>query len=681
MKSRFLFQLSLCLFVCSLGSSSLGMPRKPPGVTAPVTSEDWRPIDPTHLALKTSTVEKDADAEAIFWEVKVDDGDAGELVFTNYVRVKIFTDRGKESQSKIDLPYLSRYKIKDVSARTIKSDGSIVELKPSDVYDRTIVKANGLKVKAKSFAMPAVEPGAIIEYRWREVRSNGSANYLDLQFQREIPVQSITYLVRPYSGPYANNMAYRQFQMPGQIKFEKAKDGFFRISMSNVAAFREEPRMPPEDSVRSWILLYYTENTGKTSPDKFWTDLGKRVYEVVKDDMKVNDEVRQAAAQAVGNATTPEEKLQRIYEFCQTKIKNVSYASSGLTAEERERFKSNKSPAETLKKGIGSGGNIDALFAAMATAQGFEAHMALSGNREHVFLDRDFTDPYFLLRRGSSFIAVRLGETWRFFSPSEGYTPYGMLGWREEGQPALVIDKEPAWVDTPISPPASSVQKRTGTFQLQEDGTLEGDVRIEYSGKLAIDRRYENDEDSQSEREKSLVDAVTSRISTAELSDIKIENVLDPLKPFVYSYHVRVPGYAQRTGKRIFLQPGFFTHGNGALFTSNDRHHSVYFRYPWSEEDHLTIELPAGYALDNADAPAGISPEQTQQISAYKISMRLIDRKTISYDRKFFFGGQNSIIFPVANYPALKELFDIVHRGDDHTITLKQGVATSSNQD
>jgi hypothetical protein len=46
-------------------------------------------------------------------------------------------------------------------------------------------------------------------------------------------------------------------------------------------------------------------------------------------------------------------------------------------------------------------------------------------------------------------------------------------------------------------------------------------------------------------------------MSTAELSDIRIENVTDPVKPFVYAYHVRVPGYAQRTGKRLFLQPAF----------------------------------------------------------------------------------------------------------------------------
>jgi hypothetical protein len=173
--------------------------------------EDWKPIDPADLASKTPVVDKDADAEALFWEVRVDDGEADDLIFTNYVRVKVYTERGRESQSKIDLPYLGSWKIKDIAARTVKADGTIVELKKDDVFERTLLKASGVKIKAKSFAVPAVEPGAIVEYRWREIRGGRSANYVKLQFQRDIPVRTLTYLVRPYSGPYAEG--------PVQISF------------------------------------------------------------------------------------------------------------------------------------------------------------------------------------------------------------------------------------------------------------------------------------------------------------------------------------------------------------------------------------------------------------------------------------------------------------------------------
>ena len=90
--------------------------------------DEWRQIEPAELSSKTSTVEKDADAEALFWEVRIDDSQPEELVLKNYIRIKVFTDRGKESQSKVDLTYLGSSKIKNVAARVIKADGSIVNV-------------------------------------------------------------------------------------------------------------------------------------------------------------------------------------------------------------------------------------------------------------------------------------------------------------------------------------------------------------------------------------------------------------------------------------------------------------------------------------------------------------------------------------------------------------------------
>ncbi len=151
----------------------------------------------------------------------------------------------------------------------------------------------------------------------------------------------------------------------------------------------------------------------------------------------------------------------------------------------------------------------------------------------------------------------------------------------------------------------------------------------------------------------------------------------DPVKPFVYAFHIRVPGYAQRTGKRLFLQPAFFERGRGALFTSADRKNMVYFNYPWSEQDDVEFELPTGFALDNADAPA---PFAAGAICKYDVALAVTkDRRQLVYRRKFFFGGGgNGLLFPATSYPQLKLLFDMLHKSDDHTITLKQGAATET---
>lgn len=59
--------------------------------------DNWRPVSQAELQITASTVEPNADAEVLFWEVRVDDTDLQSLVMKHYIRVKIFTERGREN--------------------------------------------------------------------------------------------------------------------------------------------------------------------------------------------------------------------------------------------------------------------------------------------------------------------------------------------------------------------------------------------------------------------------------------------------------------------------------------------------------------------------------------------------------------------------------------------------------
>jgi hypothetical protein len=518
--------------------------------------------------------------------------------------------------------------------------------------------------------MPAVEPGAIIEYRWREVRDHHASFYDRYQFQRDIPVQLVKYYFKPFILPsYAPaniQMSVRAFH--GQFEpFQRDKDGYSSTSMRNVPAFHEEPYMPPEDQVRTWLLVYYTFEK-QLPPDAYWPKLGREMFEDYKKQVKVNDDVKKAAATIIGDAATPEQRLERLYDFCRTQIKNVNDDASGLTAADRAKLKPNESPADTLKRGQGTGRDIDYLFAALATAAGFDARVARIGDRGDLFFDPSFPDDYQLR---SYNIAIKVGNDWRFFDPANTYAPFGMLRWQEEGVQALICDdKQPAFVQTPLSEPEKSVEKRSAQMSLSEDGTLEGDVQIEYTGHLAMIKKEENDDDSPEQREQNLRDMVKARMSTAEVSNVKIENVTDPSKPFIYRFHVVVPGYAQRTGKRLFLQPGFFEKGVPAMFTASTRRHPLYFHFPWMETDTVTINLPKGFALDSPDKPA---PFNVNDLAKYEVQMMVANKnEQLIVKRNWTF---NALIFPQTSYAGLKKVFEILHENDNHTITLKQQAA------
>lgn len=632
--------------------------------------KNWRPVTPLELESKTPVVEPGAAAEAIFWEVRVDDSSVDELSLKHYVRVKIFTEKGREDFSKHDIPFTKGTKVKDVEARVTKPDGSSVFLKKEDVLEREIVKASGVKVKAKSFALPGLEVGSIVEYRYKEVIEDTEAN-MRLILQREVPMQSVSYYVRPFAGDRA--MAYFRFNV-GDTKFEKDKDGFYRTSLTNVPSFKEEPSMLPEDQVKKWMYLYYVREMPK-NPDEYWGRISKAFYDSSKSSMKTSDEVKTATTQAITGAATDEEKLRKIFDFTKTQIRNLSY-SENVSDEEWKKVRNAKNAGDTLKLKMGSAGDIDVVFGAMARAAGFDARLALSGDRSEMFFDRNI--PNFSLMLGSTSVAVKVGGDWRFFSPASYFVPFGMLSWAEENQVALITDpKEVIWKETPLSPAELSQEKRSGKFKLLEDGTLVGEARIEFTGHRAASQKNLNRGDSTVKQEETLKNLIRTNIfGSAEIDNFTIENVSDPAQPFVYTFKIRVPGYASRTGKRLFFQPNVFERNSKPRFTASDRKYDVYISYPYSEQDDITIEFPEGFALESGDSPGKVRDQQG--IGSHETTMHLSQNgKILSYKRSFSFGNGGFIHFPVASYPLIKQMFEMFNKADVHQLTLRQGATAS----
>ena len=623
----------------------------------------WRAVAPADLQAKTPKVEPDADAEVLFWEVRVDDSSVDQLVMKHYIRTKIFTERGREKYSKVDIPYSTGVKIKELMARVIKADGTIVELAKTDIFDREIAKQDKVKVKAKSFAVPNIEPGVIVEYQYKEVIAGGTSSGMRMKFQYDIPIQTISYYYKPFMGA-----AYYTFNMD-ENKFIKDKNGFYRMTMNNIPALKEEPRMPPEDEVRSWLLVYYSDDTKGDYTD-FWARAGGYLAAnwEIKDTLKPGKEIKAAAQQITAGAGSPDEQMAKLFEFCKTKIKNITFDTS-ITDEEKEKIKPNKSTNDTYQKLQGTSRDINELFASLSSALGFETRLAFGGDRSEKFFNPQQAHMSFIHFSG---IAVKINNRWKYYDPGSLFVPYGMLSWFEEGTSVLLLGyKDYVRTETPMSGTDKSLAKRSGKFKLLEDGTLEGTVKIEYTGHLSSLYKTNNYESSAAKREESLKEEIKAQISTAEVSAISVENVTEPEKPFIYQFKVRIPNYAQRTGKRLFLQPGVFEYGKSPLFASATRKYDIYFQYSWSENDDIEIELPQGFSLDNAESPAVI--RDPNGISLLDVNMAIAkETNTLKYRRKFEFGNNDNVLFKASIYQPLKNLFDAFHKSNTHMITLKQ---------
>jgi len=619
----------------------------------------WKPVTPEQLAMDKPIVEPDADAEAIFWEVRLDDKSRKKLYYEHYVRVKIFTERGRERFSKFDIPYTKGLEVENVAARVIKPDGSIVNVSPSDIFDRELYKSRRVKVRAKSFAVPGIEPGVIVEYQYREKFKGDSLNGEKLIFQRDIPIQKAIYYMRPYKDqsidPTFFNMSSTSFRR------DPNDESFWIASVTNMPAFKEEPYMAPKDAVRPWALLKYSFSGGSWS--SFGIGFGLGFAALTKPDKLI----KTTGAEITAGATNDTEKLKRIYSYVQKEIRNANFDRSGQPLP-KIKF---KKASDALKTKVATSGGIDMLFASLARAIGLQVHIVLSGDRSELFFNPN-TYPVSGSFVHPAGIAVWVDGKRMFFNPGTPFLPFGKMIWYEENVHAmLAFDGAFRWSSIPLSGHEDTTVARTGKFELDADGTLTGTAERKYTGHWANDLRRSEFTETDQERIDHFTEEIKDKISTAEVSNVTIGNFYDPEKPLVKSYKLRIPNYGQKTGSRVFFQPGVFEFNYKHVFSSATREHPIYFEFPWSEFDEIEIKLPEGYKLEKFASPNNVKEKGNIAASEYGLSYD-IETHTLKYKRDFFIGGDRQIYFKASAYEPLKKLFDLFHESDTYSLILRE---------
>src|SRR5690242_53312 len=110
-----------------------------------------------------------------------------------------------------------------------------------------------------------------------------------------------------------------------------------------------------------------------------------------------------------------------------------------------------------------------------------------------------------------------------------------------------------------------------GEFTLDREGTLEGDVREILSGHEAIRWRAAFASVGAAHQEEDLRKDLKARFPDANTTNINFSGTEDSALSVGFRYHIKAPGYAQRTGKRLLFVPNYFKIGNMALFPESKR--------------------------------------------------------------------------------------------------------------
>lgn len=649
---------SLLVIALAAGQASL----------AAAAPESWQPIDPGELAATSSIVEPGADAEGMFWQIRVEDSMVEKQRYTqfwNYVRVKLFTTAGVENYGRLQLPSGDRSTLDQIAARAVLPDGRMVDLKPDDVFERTAIHGRGRRERVRAFVVPSVVPGSIVEYRWHETESHSMGESLRLAFHSRIPFRRITYDIKPLALSWESGLTMKTLSVNGSSSpFQTLPDGFVRTTMINVPSVPRESDMPAEDRIAPWMLLWYGERRPMT-PDKYWQRLGKVMNDLGYGECTPSRALRDGAAAIVEGARTPDEKLLKLYEYCRSKVRNLSDDASGLSDDEQAKLEDAPSAKETLDKRQGTAFDVNRLFGTLAASLGMETRLVWLSDRSERFFDPSMMTPYAF---DQCCVGVRTGGSWRFFDPAATEIPFGALPWWIEGTMALIPDAQHTELLTTASSGSSDSRwRRSGSLRLSPEGTLEGDCRIETTGHVAEELRDRLDDQSEADRKESLRRMLEEDLGAGEYTQIVAQGLEDPAQPFTVLFRARIPSYAQRTGKRIFLQPALFQHGRPPRFADSHRRFPVAFEYAWAEDDSLLIVLPQGYSLEASQVPAEL---RFGNFGSHALQLQVSDDGRMILRRSFHF---DRLAFDLDEYPQLKQDWEQLHQNDGYTLTLLSG--------
>lgn len=619
--------------------------------------DDWLPIDPADL--KMTSEPKAPGAPAIYLYRQVDRNDVAYRE-TYYARIKILTEEGRKNGD-VELPFIKgEDQIIDIKARTIRPDGSVVNF-DGKVYEKTIVKARGIKYLAKTFTLPDVQVGSIIEYRYVD----SWTQYLIYDSRWILSADLFTKHAKFSLKPSSDYMLRWTWQMlPPGTPAPASEGGAIRLEAHDIPAFEEEEFMPPANELKARVNFIYLSGNNEKEPDKFWNKEGKRNYEAVENFINKRKAMEQAVAQTMAPSDAPDVKLRKIYERVQ-QLRNTSFEQEKTEKElKRSKQKENNNVEDVWKNQYGSGGDLTWLFLGLVRAAGFEAYPVVVARRNVYFFSASLMNPTQL---NDTVVLVRTGGKDLYFDPGTEFTPYGSLPWSETAVPGLRLDKDGgSWVNTPLPPSADSVVQRVADLKIGEEGTLEGKLKVTYSGLEAQRRRLQERNEDDTDRKKYLEDEVKSWVPVGVEVELTNKPAWKSSAPtLVAEFDFKAEGWATAAGRRALIPVALFGAQEKHLFEHAKRVHPLYFEYPSETRDDVKIQLPLTWVVKN------VPPAQTQDQKWIIYTLKVNDDRGVEHITRLL--KLDLLGLDQKYYGTVRNFFQQVKTADEQQIVVQPG--------
>jgi hypothetical protein len=287
----------------------------------------WPPPSEEYLMQQFCPLDSSANSMVIYKEMKLY-YNLPKLTVEEFKRIKIYTDDGL-SYAQVKVVYGGDIVIDTILGTCYSPDGQVSQLSQADIFDEVLIinEKEELNIKSKSFVIPNVAPGSVIDYCI--VKSSRKAlSPPAFRFHEHIPVLDANFEMNS-PGMMVDFVVTNKELIYPHYDFDK---GIFYFRADSIPAIKDEILRLPDRNLASdlWIQFknfwsYFTQN----SPADKWGALAS-IFKSEYEDAMSNTYRADKIADSLKTVTKdPKEQVKSAYEIVRDRWSNSDFPFIG----------------------------------------------------------------------------------------------------------------------------------------------------------------------------------------------------------------------------------------------------------------------------------------------------------------------------------------------------------------
>ena len=527
----------------------------------------------------------------------VSEGKDIEFYMSYHKIIRVNDEKGIEAFNKIYIPVNTSSQLVYLKARSVSPSGKIMEIKPDAIKDYTDDENDTYKI----FAIDGLISGSEVEFTYTLKKQ---AFFFGTEvFQYKFPVKDAYFEIRTPGGIKYEAKAYNSSVQPKDTLDEEQWIRTIRYIANDIPSYSDEKYAMVAPSLQQvQYKISYTANKGFNVRLFTWNELAESVYTSYNEFSKSERDVVSSFVKKIDIKETESEvdKIRKVEHYIKTNIKS----DDNLKDEEFDNF------SKIIKTKIATTRGINRLLCAVLQKLDIAYVVVLAADREHFRIEKNFenwnyADNVVIYFPGLKKCIAPSSILYRYpFIPSAWTgtnalfcTPFEVNGVKSAIGEVKVLPMEPASSTLHNLESKLYFNKGLDTVFVEAKNIHTGYSAPFYKVPLLF---WPPDDQTSFFKETARNTAKTEtilskRFINTELNDTEID------KPFVMEMKLASVDLLESAGNKILLKIGECIGPQVEMYNERTRLFDVEIDYPHFLDREITLKIPEGYRVKNAD--------------------------------------------------------------------------------